>query len=123
MVDRAADIALLEELRTHTSLLASKPRLDEDFQRWRRDVLNALERVFGPDSREKREFDQLRFQINRELRERVEARIRLVLQERLGLEAPSEMHIPEDHYYKERLQEAAELLLAMIVVLRRSADP
>lgn len=118
MIDRTSAIELLDRLRGKILSLQTKPRLGDDFRLWHYEVIKALETIFGPDSVEKKEFQQIHFDIHPEILKRSRERIRTILQEQFNISVPGEFEIPQDHYYQERLCEAAEFLLAMIVVLK-----
>ena len=118
MIDKPSAVALLDRLRSEISSLHTKPRLGDDFHQWQREVLDALERIFGSDSDETREFRNIHFEMNPETLDRFREQLGTSLQGRFGIVIPSDFEIPHDHYYQERLYEAAEFLLAMIIALR-----
>ncbi len=118
MIDRPSAIALLEHLRAQIPSLQSEPPLGENFYRWHRDVLDALEKVYGPDSAEKREFEQIRFELAPEMLRRSKERLRVFIRERLRVIAPEVFEMPLDYYCQQRLAQAAEFLLSLVVVLR-----
>jgi hypothetical protein len=119
MVDTLASIAQFNRLRSEVPSLLAQPRLGDDFQRWHREVLDTLEETFGQSSNERAEFERIAFAVNPESLHRSREQFEAALQERFGITLPDDFEIPQDHYYQERLYEAEEFLLAIIVILRR----
>ena len=114
MVDQPSAITRLERLHSQISSLQAKPRPGGDFYEWYLEVLTALEMIFGADSTAMREFQQIPFEVDPEILRRIREQFAL----------PDDAEIPPDPYYQERLYEAEELLLAMILDLKsRQNDP
>jgi hypothetical protein len=118
MIDRPSAITRLDQLREQIFSLQTKPRLGEDFKRWHRDVLIALDEIFGPQSPQKREFENIRFEIDPEIIDRYRQRIRITLAEKFHITPPEEFDIPEENYYLRGLHEAADLLLGFKLMIK-----
>jgi hypothetical protein len=108
MVDQPSAIARLERLHSQIASLQTKPSLGGDFYQWYLEVINALETIFGADSNAVREFQQIPFEVDPEILRRIREQFAL----------PDDAEIPQDPYYQERLYEAEEFLLAMLLDLK-----
>jgi hypothetical protein len=113
MSDKSSAIARFERLRGEISFLLERPRLGEDFQRWHRDVLIALEETFGPD--EQAEFQRIAFDVDPMLLRQLRKQRGTTLSDNY----PDPYEIAQDDYYQKRLYDAEEFLLAMIILLRQ----
>lgn len=118
MIDPPSAVVLLEGLRAQIPALQSEPPLGESFYRWHREVLDALEKIYGPNSTEEREFQQIRFELDPEMLRRSEEELRASIENRLGITAPEAFEIPLDDYYRRRLIQADEFLFSLVVILR-----
>lgn len=121
MIDRPSAIALLEYLHKQIPSLHTKPRLGEEFNKWRNEVFDALEKIFGSGSNELIEFQRIHFEIRPEILSQSRERIHTFLRERFDTDLQYDFEVPHDHYYQQRLYEASEFLLALIVMLRLRA--
>ena len=105
MADQPSAIAPLEPLRNQISSLQTRPRLGGDFYQWYLEVLDALETIFGADSNAVREFQQIPFEVDPEILRRIREQFAL----------PDDTETLQDSHYQERLYEAEEFLLAMVL--------
>jgi hypothetical protein len=113
-MDKRSARVILERLRARCEPLREEPRLGGDFYQWYLEVLDALEQIFGRESDDVMEFQQIPFEIDQGI----------IRQLRRQLAIPPDVHIPQDSYYLERLYQAEEFLLAKIITLQeREADP
>ena len=113
-MDTRGALVILERLRARCEPLREEPRLGGDFYQWYLEVLDTLEQVFGRESDDVKEFQQIPFEIDQGI----------LHQFRRQLALPPDTNIPQDSYYLERLYQAEEFLLARIITLRkRDADP
>jgi hypothetical protein len=114
MLDKASAIALLRRLREHIASLLTMPSLGGDFYQWYLEILEALETIFGTDSSAVKEFQQIPFDVDPGILRRMREQIAL----------PDDVVISVDSNYQERLYDAEEFLLAMILDLQsRENDP
>ncbi len=108
MPEKKTDLQILDRLRDQIDQLQSEPPLGPAFQIWRAAVLRSVDDIYGSNSRERSEFEQIRFKISPALKEKTQDAI-------AALGVPS---LETGNYYKERLHEAKEFLLGLILALR-----
>lgn len=66
MVEKTKAINLLEELRYQVYRLVQEAGRREEFDHWYREAVDTIQDIFGPDSEEMREFQQIKFEIHPE---------------------------------------------------------
>lgn len=113
-------IHVLETLRNEAYKLTTRPILKEEFSSWHTECVRTIENIFGKDSDELKEFLRIKFKIDSEILEKTKERITSIVERRFHVSLPGDFELPQDHYYHERLCEAAEVLLAMVLILRRN---
>lgn len=112
MLDKPSALALLERLRDRISFLRDEQRLGGNFYQWYLEVLDTLDHIFGVGSEEVEEFQRIPFEIDQEVLHPIRRQLAL----------PATMIIPQDSHYDERLYDAEEFLLAMILNVRQRED-
>ncbi len=108
MPAKKTDLQVLGRLRDRIDQLQNEPPLGPEYQIWRAEVLRSVDEIYGPDSSERSEFGQIRFKLSPPLKEKAQDAI-------AALGVPS---LDTGNYYKERLHEAKEFLLGLILSLR-----
>lgn len=113
-MNRDSAVVVFQNLRKDAGRFTEDATPTQGFYRWREDVLVAFEEVFGRNSEEYRDFDAIRFE---------SSPIRAALAERLGLELIPGATVSADsgHHFRERLFQAEEVLLGVIIGLRKSS--
>jgi hypothetical protein len=86
-------------------------------RRWHNDVLEALSQIYGQESPEKREFEQISFGFPPETLQRGAEKLRADIQQH-GIYLPESFSIPQTDYYQKSLTTAAEFLFGLIITLR-----
>ncbi|MDD5738674.1 MAG: hypothetical protein PHY72_01965 [Candidatus Pacebacteria bacterium] len=115
-------IEQLNKLKEWAYQLASDHSLSEDFGLWYKQVVDAIQNIFGADSEEMKKFNQINFRIDSNIIQDIKHKAETLTHQ---LEAVSQkdtkiQHFDSSsgHYYRERLYDAAETIMAMIIELR-----
>jgi hypothetical protein len=114
-VERKLAIARLHELRDAAKVFNNQSNPDQEFYHWRENVLTALEDVFGRNSPEYGEFDEVRFEFFPADVVPVEEFMQL------SVTASPVMRLDSSHYFHERLYQADEILLGLLTLLKRES--
>jgi hypothetical protein len=115
------NIKRLDRLRAQAPTLLSKPKFGDEFQKWHRETVDAIETVFGPRSSEKTEFLQIfeRYRQRQPGIERLGADALRTYRRKILREQRRILPVQErDLGYEQMLSEAGEFLLALKVVLK-----
>ena len=118
-IDNQKAIATLTNLRDQIDPPISKSKMDVDILQWQCSVLDNLEKIFGPNSKETKEFQQIFFDLPPEIIDRFRARVKTHLKDTVNIDLPDDFTIPQDNYFDQKLYEAQAFLLSIIVILRR----
>jgi hypothetical protein len=115
-------IEQLNKLREWVYQLASDFSLIEDFEFWYKEAINTIQNIFGANSKEMMEFNQINFKIGSNVIQNMKCVTETLTHQ---LEAASQkdtkiQHFDSSlgHYYREKLYDAAEMIMAMIIELR-----
>jgi len=110
-------ITCLERLRGEAYTLQGESRGASDLCRWHNDVFEALTQIYGQESPEKCEFEQISFGMPPEMLERGPEKLRVDLQQH-GINLPESFIIPQTDHNQKFLTTAAEFLFGLIITLR-----
>ena len=116
-MDKDEAIESLNNLRKQAYQLTSKSALGEDFELWLKNAVTTIQDIFGVNSSELSEFKKINFKTDPGIVRRQKYRVETLIRQ-FGIRTQKDFEIPQDHYYYERLYDAAELMLAMIVGLK-----
>jgi hypothetical protein len=114
MLDRSEAADLLEQLRSQVATVQTS-----QIPKWRSDIIEAINLIFGGDSAEEREFQSIRFSPSDPAMVRVERfarHVEVLIQ--VG-DLPPSIDVVWERFLRERLQEAEEFLVAIIAELRQ----
>lgn len=119
-MDRSSAIRLFSELIEEAENLARQETfLTQEFWRWHDRTRQALESVLDPGAEEVREFHGITFELDSNLLDAAAPTLRRVVQD-LDFAANSiDLSVNQQFVYRQGLARARELLLAIIVDLRR----
>jgi hypothetical protein len=112
-VDKALALTRLREYREQIPSFYNDVSPSQEFYRWRENVLILLEEILGKNSEEHREFDGIRFEVSPVRTSAVEEIIRR------SVFPKAEIQAEYGQYFRERLHEAEETLLAITIGLSR----
>ncbi len=118
-MDNESAIELLNHLRERIFFFQELPEPDDRFYEWHTEVLKALVSIFGSESTEIKEFQQIRFQLDPNASGSFRERTRDLLENAAATVSFDDSDSSQVLYYRQRLHEASELLLAFIIGLRR----
>lgn len=115
MENKTEAITRLQQLMDEIETIKDKPRFGEDFIRWYKKAITTIEDIFGEDSEELKDFQSIKLKPPKTvLPDALLESIKTVAQEDIEI-----LNNREQRYYEEGLSELRELLLAMIVKLRK----
>jgi len=112
-VDTAIALARLREYRDGITSFYKDGSPTQEFYRWRENVLILLEEMFGKSSEEHREFDGIRFEVSPFRIDAVEE----IIRQSVSPSAEIQAEFPQ--YFRKRLHQAEETLLAITIELSR----
>ena len=96
----------IQRLRAEIDDLRREPPLGDHWRRWYQQVCSLLKRVYGIESRELAEFQSIRFEASKMMYDAQETAQKLLQRE---------VSILQDDYYQQRLSDASEYLLTLLV--------
>jgi hypothetical protein len=118
MISRQEALTRLQQLQRQIPFLQTKTPFGRNFQRWHREVISVLDDYFGPGSSEKIEFQRISFKVEPELLRKAQEQILKVFPGKRRSTLNMGFQISKKDYFRKRLYEAAELLLAMEIRLK-----
>lgn len=102
----------IERLRSQIHELQTQPVRGKLWTSWYKDACSLLSNHYGVDSPELQGFMEIRFEIHEPLRQAGDI-LQSAIETLPSFAEP--LTISEDHYYQERLSEADEYLLALLL--------
>jgi hypothetical protein len=118
-VEPAPAVTRLESLLDQMYSLGTQQYLSVDFLEWYLHTLETFDEIFGPESTARAEFERIRFEFPPAWQQQLTARLRQELQVHHNIDLPESFTIPLNNYHQQRLAEARELFLRLIIDLRR----
>lgn len=113
--NKNAAIERLQQQMDEIETIKDRPRFGDDFTRWYDRTITTIADIFGEDSEEVKEFQSIKLELPESfLPEELLEAIKTVAHEDIEI-----LNNREQRYYEERLYELCELLLAMIIKLKK----
>lgn len=116
-MDRPNQIYQLDQLIQEVTTLARASGPTDALSIWRTRALEVLTSAFGPSHSLTEEFRALRFELNPALETWSETQFAEALQAS-GVTGSTQSRNTGEHFYRERLHDAKELLLVALLALR-----